>query len=149
MLSEHLLFFCYIVSLRSLCAFIIFQGLMLCAGSRMYHSKSMHDLLRLRIDGIGCVVIATFEAHLKFSILMIWYDLDKKHVAFKFVLQSMQNKIWQNFCVCILRVSSPHYPTCRYKTYIRLHVVWGGRGTHTVLHVGFCPTFNYFFLHVI
>ncbi len=46
-------------------------------------------------------------------------------------------------------LSAPTSTYMSYKTYIRLHVVWGGRGTHTVLHVSFCPTFNYFFLHVI
>ena len=60
----------------------------------------------------------------------------------------MQNKIWQNFCVCILRVSSPHYPTCRYKTYIRLHVGGQGGQQHPILHVCIMLTFVYIVLHL-
>jgi len=33
------------------------------------------------------------------------------------------------------RVLGPHRPTCRYGTYIRLHVCPGGRGRYLTLHV--------------
>lgn len=45
-------------------------------------------------------------------------------------------------------LSAPTWPYMSHGTYIRLHVVGGRGGTHTLIHVGFLLTFNYICFHL-